>query len=118
MKQNHKMLIRINATTSKNNYILPQKKDYAQRVWNIVYYSLERRDKMAGVQVYNFGMKNGIQTYRVIGDKADLYKIIEECREMDAKFGDTPVINHVRKGQWTMILKLKFPAKVGGDKVE
>jgi hypothetical protein len=68
---------------------------------------------MASVMVGNFGIKNGVQTYRICGVKEDLFKIIEECREMGYKFNDTPAINHVHRGQWTLLLNLKVPVEVG-----
>jgi hypothetical protein len=68
---------------------------------------------MASVMVGNFGVKDGVQTFRICGTKEDLYKLIDECREMDAHFDSTPIINHVHRGQWTMLLKIKLP--VGKD---
>lgn len=68
---------------------------------------------MASVQVYDFGERNGVKTYRVNGDKKDLEKLLEECRKADARFDDTPILNHVRKGQWSVVLKLKLPVGVG-----
>lgn len=62
---------------------------------------------MGSLMIGNFGIKNGVQTYRICGSKDDLYKIIEECRIMEASFDDTPIINHVHRGQWTMLLKIK-----------
>jgi hypothetical protein len=56
---------------------------------------------------------NGVQTYRVNGSYDDLYKIIEELRKIEAVFGDTPLIHNLRKGQWTMLLKLVLPAELG-----
>jgi hypothetical protein len=70
---------------------------------------------MAIVQIGDFGEKNGVRTYSIQGDKADLYKIIEECRKMDATFDDTPNIVHVRRGTWSMVLKLKVAVEVGGE---
>jgi len=68
---------------------------------------------MGTLMIGNFGVKNGVQTYRINGDKEDLYKIIEECREMEARFQETPNMIPVRHGQWTMLLQLKIPVKVG-----
>lgn len=61
---------------------------------------------MGSVMVGNFGIQKGIQTFRICGNKEDLYRIIEECRTMEAKFYDTPNILHVHRGQWTMLLQL------------
>jgi hypothetical protein len=71
------------------------------------------RGERMGVMVGDFGNKNGVQTFRVCGTKEDLYKIITECREMGHKFYETPVMNLVYRGQWTMVLKLKVPVEVG-----
>jgi hypothetical protein len=74
---------------------------------------------MGSVMIGNFGIRNGVQVYTITGLKDDLYKIIEECREMEAKFEDTPTINHVHRGQWVLHLKLKIPVGVGsGDQTD
>lgn len=62
---------------------------------------------MASVMIGNFGTKEGIATYRICGAKEDLIKIINECKLMDAVFENTPIVSHVHRGQWTMLLKLK-----------
>jgi len=62
---------------------------------------------MGSVMIGNFGIKNGVQAYRICGEKNDLYRVIDECRKMGHKFDDTPIVNHVHRGQWTMLLKLK-----------
>jgi hypothetical protein len=54
-----------------------------------------------------FGLKNGVQEYRVNGSYDDLYTLIAECRLNDIKFDDTPHVTPLRKGQWTMLLKIK-----------
>jgi hypothetical protein len=56
----------------------------------------------------DFGEKNGIRTYRICGSKEDIYRVIGEAREMGHKFDDTPIVNHVFRGQWTTLLKLKL----------
>jgi hypothetical protein len=70
---------------------------------------------MAIVQIGDFGERDGVRTYSIQGDKPDLYKIIEECRKMDAKFDDTPNMVHVRRGTWSMLLKIKVYVEVGGE---
>lgn len=62
---------------------------------------------MGSVMIGNFGIHEGVATYRICGSKEDLYKIIDECREMDAKFEDTPIINQAYRSQWSMLLKIK-----------
>lgn len=65
------------------------------------------------LMIGNFGVKDGVQTFRVNGSKEELYKIIEECREMEAKFHDTPNLEPIRHGLWTMLLQIKIPVSVG-----
>jgi hypothetical protein len=55
----------------------------------------------------DFGEKNGVRTYRICGSKEDVYRVLEEAREMGHKFDDTPIVNYVFRGQWTTLLKLK-----------
>lgn len=69
---------------------------------------------MAIVQVCDFGETDGVKTYRVNGDKQDLEKIIELCRKEDATY-DKPELEHVRKGCWTLLIKVKVAVEVGGD---
>lgn len=70
---------------------------------------------MAVVQICDFGERDGIRMYRVHGDKPDLQKILQACRDEDAKFHEAPVLEHVRKGLWTILLKIKVPVGVGGE---
>lgn len=70
---------------------------------------------MAIVQVADFGESNGVRTYRVHGDKADLEKIIEECRDEDPNCFDTePQLEKVWKS-WTLLIRLKVAVEVGDD---
>lgn len=68
-----------------------------------------------GVIVGNFGIKNGVQTYRVNGTKDDLHLIIDEIRKEGAKFDDTPHLEYVRNNQWSMLLKIKVPVGVSSE---
>jgi hypothetical protein len=70
---------------------------------------------MAIVQICDFKEINGVKMYRVNGDKEDLEKIIETCREDGAKLEVEPTLEYVRKGVWTILLKIKVPVGVGGD---
>lgn len=56
---------------------------------------------------------DGVQTFRINGHKADLEKIIAECREMEADLAETPIMDQLRASQWTLILKIKLPVGVG-----
>lgn len=62
---------------------------------------------MGSVMIGYFPEKDGVISYRICGTKADIYEIINEAREMGHKFADTPIINHVHRGQWSTLLKLK-----------
>lgn len=68
---------------------------------------------MASVIVADFGVIDGVHTYRINGNKEDLTRIIEECKEEDAEFEVAPVIEHVRRSGYTMLLKIKVPIGVG-----
>jgi hypothetical protein len=54
-----------------------------------------------------FPVKNGVQTYRINGSYDDLYTLIAECRLNNIKFADTPIVNQLRKSQWTVLLKIR-----------
>ena len=70
---------------------------------------------MAVVQICDFGERDGVKMYRVHGDKEDLEKILETCREEGAKLESEPVLEYTRKGIWTILLRIKIPVGVGGD---
>jgi hypothetical protein len=71
---------------------------------------------MAIVQICDFGERNGVKTYRVNGDKIDLEKIIAACRKEDANcFDDKPELEYLRKGCWTLLIKIKVAVEVGDD---
>lgn len=72
---------------------------------------------MGSVMIGDFGIKNGVQTFRVCGAKDDLYKIIYECKDMDLRFDDIPIVNHVTRQQWTMLLKIKIPVEKNNNPV-
>lgn len=92
-------------------------KDIMQRALNIYFITrLKGVVEMAIVQIADFGEINGVRTYRVNGDKQDLERIIEECRNEDANcFLDTPELEYLRKGCWTLLIKLKIAVEVGDD---
>lgn len=73
---------------------------------------------MAIVQICDFGEENGVQTYRVNGGRMDLEMIIAACRREDENcFHGSPELKYVRKGSWTLLLRLKVAVKVG-DRVD
>jgi hypothetical protein len=68
---------------------------------------------MRNIQVFDYGLHDGIRTYRITGRKADLERIIQECQNADARFHFAPRIERYQHGQWTILLKLKLPMEVG-----
>jgi hypothetical protein len=67
---------------------------------------------MNSLVIADFGIKNGVQTFRICGTKASLQRLINYCKENDYDFKDEPKITHVHKGQWTILLKIKIPVGV------
>lgn len=63
---------------------------------------------MGAVYVFDFGEENGVHTLRINGSKEDLEKVIETCREEKANFEGVPILNHVHRGDWTLLLKLRM----------
>jgi hypothetical protein len=68
---------------------------------------------MGTVMIGNFGLKDGLQVYRVCGLKEDIEKLVQEAIEMDAEFSELPYIEHIHNGQWSVLLKIKIPVGVG-----
>ena len=62
---------------------------------------------MRSVFVGNFGIQNGVQTYRVNGTFEDLQTILDEIMQEDGSFEEFPEIERLRHGLCTMLLKLK-----------
>lgn len=71
---------------------------------------------MKGVIVGNFGIKDGVQTYRINGTYEDLQKIIDECIEADASFVEYPEIERLRRNHCTLLLK--FYVRVEVSKID
>ena len=67
---------------------------------------------MVVVQVADFGENNGIRTFRINGNKEDLQRIINECRKEKAEIINPAEIQHVYRGDWTLLLKIKVAVKV------
>jgi hypothetical protein len=68
------------------------------------------------VAILDFGKKKGVQTYHITGGKVDLNKILDSVHEAGGQFADTPIINHVHRGQYILYLKLKLElVGVGGN---
>jgi hypothetical protein len=66
---------------------------------------------VGSVFICNFGIKDNVQTYRVNGAKEDLYKLIEECREMGDNIEEIPELERLRQGEWTVLLKIRVPTR-------
>lgn len=67
---------------------------------------------MSKLIVGNFGIKDGVQTYRINGSFEDLQKVLDECIKIDTKFSDFPEIERLRLGQCTMLLKFYVPKNI------
>lgn len=68
---------------------------------------------MALIMIGNFGTNvEGITTFRINGDKEDLYQILEEAKKMGYKFWDTPNIVKAHK-TWSVLLKIYEPTILG-----
>lgn len=67
---------------------------------------------MKGVIVGNFGVKDGVQTYRINGSYEDLQDIILGCIDADASFDEFPEIERLRLNHCTLLLKLKVKVEV------
>lgn len=64
---------------------------------------------MALIQVAKFGPdKEGIHTFRVNGDKADLEKIIQETKDIGWIFWEEPTIEKVFKW-YSVLMKIYDP---------
>jgi len=100
---------------NQNHENLNIKEDYKQKALNILGYQHEGGLKMTIEVIGKFKPQKGVQTYRINGSYEDLYKIIDELREVQAKFDQTPLIQKLRKGQWTMLLKIKLPTEIGNS---
>jgi len=68
---------------------------------------------MAVVMIGNHGRsKEGVYTFRINATlKDDIYKIIDESREMGWKFWDTPNLIKVHK-TWSVLLKIYDPKEL------
>lgn len=65
---------------------------------------------MGSVMIGDFGVKDGVRTFRICGAKADIEKIIEEAVAMGHKFANDPVIEKAVRLQWTTLLQIKVLA--------
>lgn len=67
---------------------------------------------MATVLVADFGENDGVRTFRINGKKEALQRILNECRKENAEIINSAEIEHVRKNNWTVLLKIRIAAKV------
>jgi hypothetical protein len=70
---------------------------------------------MAGIFISDFGISDNIKTYRANGSKKDLTLLIRECRDINTVFVETPEIEHVRRDEWTVLLKIELPNGVNSS---
>jgi hypothetical protein len=67
---------------------------------------------LATILVGDFGECDGIRTFRINGKKEDLQRIINECHKINAEIINSAEIEHVRKNDWSVLLKIRIAAKV------
>jgi hypothetical protein len=67
---------------------------------------------LATVLVADFGENDGIRTFRINGKKEALQRILNECHKENAEIINSAEIEHVRKNDWTVLLKIRIAAKV------
>ena len=89
-----------------------------QRVTNRI--KLHAQNMLGGflnmVMVLDYGKKNGVHTFHVTGSREELRKIVNSTRTAGGQFADTPIINHVHRGQYILYLKLQLElVGVGGN---
>jgi len=64
---------------------------------------------MSSVMIFDFGKKEGVQTYRVTGTKEDLMKMLKEVINEGGEFKNgVPKIDRVHNGNYTLLLELKL----------
>jgi hypothetical protein len=64
---------------------------------------------MASVMIFDFGEKDGVQTYRVTGIKEDLVNMLKEVINAGGEFkSGVPKIERVHNGNYTLLLELKL----------
>ena len=58
---------------------------------------------MASVMIFDFGKKDGVQTYRVTGIKEDLLNMLKEVINAGGEFkSGVPKIERVHNGNYTL----------------
>ena len=70
---------------------------------------------MASVMIFDFGKKDGVQTYRVTGIKEDLLNMLKEVINAGGEFkSGVPKIERVHNGNYTLLLELKLESVGAG----
>ena len=65
--------------------------------------------------IFDFGKKNGVQTYRVTGIKEDLLNMLKEVINAGGEFkSGVPKIERVHNGNYTLLLELKLESVGAG----
>lgn len=65
------------------------------------------------LQVYDFGLKRGVQVYRVSGTRNDLDRVLSECYDLRVEFEEDPTVTYVRLNLWTVLLKIRIDSIAG-----
>lgn len=69
---------------------------------------------MSNIFVVNYGNVDGVQRFRVHGTMPELIEVVKKTTLMGHIFLNKPIIEHVRKNQYTVWLELSVPLKVHG----
>lgn len=65
--------------------------------------------------VGRFAPSEGVEVFRVCGDRKELETIVKEVIDAGGTFLHEPIISHVHRGQFTVKLELKVPVGVGSS---
>lgn len=63
---------------------------------------------MGLIMVANFGVIEGVQTYRVNGTKDDLSRLVKEVRGAGHHFREFPIIEKVTKDIHSVLIKVEI----------
>jgi hypothetical protein len=73
--------------------------------------------KKGSIFVADFGIKEGIATYRVNGHEEDLQTVVEEIKRIGGEFFEPPIIEKtVSRSVYTVLLKIQISNR--GERLE
>ena len=86
----------------------------ANRLKYIKYKKNRKGVFMGFVMIANFGIENGVHTWRINGNKQDLEKLLIALKEENANFFHDPIIENIRNREYSVLLELLIPLEVAG----